>query len=164
MIKYIGRKFSYSILAPSMSSSFSPRIFILDFLRFYMIKLISFIKQNVLVSFSAICAWNTNLYWHSLVPKCEFKIVAPAVSPIKSMNLNSWFSPILLRQFDFFYKQNVCCKFFSLREIWAHMDIFECPNVKFKCLKSPILAVVVPNHTLKCPKRIFLIKIIAGLK
>ena len=56
LIKYIGRKLSFKIFAPKMSSTLRPRIFILDFLQIYLIKFISFIKKNVLVLFSAICA------------------------------------------------------------------------------------------------------------
>ena len=42
-----------------------------------------------------------------------------------------------------------------IREIWFYLDIFLCPNMKFKCPKSIILAALVPNHTLKCLKREF---------
>ena len=55
LIKFNGKKLSFKIFAPTMSSILRPRI-ILDFLKFYLIKLIYFIKLNVLVLFSAICA------------------------------------------------------------------------------------------------------------
>ena len=55
------------------------RILTLDFLQFYLIKLI-YINQNVLVSFSSICAWNMSSYGHILVQKCE--ICVPKISNI----------------------------------------------------------------------------------
>ena len=64
LTNYYGRKLSFKIFAPTMSSIWRPRIYILDFLQFYLIKLISFIKYNVLVSDSTICAWNMRLYRH----------------------------------------------------------------------------------------------------
>ena len=44
LIKYIGRKLSIKTFGPTMSSILRPIIFILYFLQFYWIKLISFIK------------------------------------------------------------------------------------------------------------------------
>ena len=55
LIKYNKRKFSFNFFAPTLSSILGPKIFILDFLQFYLIKVISFIKSNLLVTFSAIC-------------------------------------------------------------------------------------------------------------
>ena len=44
LIKYIGIKLSFKIFAPTMTSILRPIIFILDFLQFFWLKLISFIK------------------------------------------------------------------------------------------------------------------------
>ena len=124
LIKYNGRKLSFKMFAPSMSSILRPRTLILDFLQFYLIKLISFKKQNVLVSFSAICAWNMSSYRHILVPKCEFKSCCPCSEPnLKSKNLNSWFSPILPNKLIFIIKKKVAVIFFPFMCSYGHISV-----------------------------------------
>ena len=70
---------SLKIVASTMSSVSRPRIFILDFLQFYMIKSI-FLKQNVLVFF---LLYVREIWALIDIFKClnvSFKIVASAVS------------------------------------------------------------------------------------
>ena len=54
--KVKSEKTEFQGFASTMSSILRPRISILDFLVFYLIKLISFMKQNMLVLFSVIYA------------------------------------------------------------------------------------------------------------
>ena len=81
LIKYKGRKLSFKIFAPTMSSILRPRIFILDFFQFYLIK---FIKKKKMCFYRFLL--NVHEIWaHIYIYKCpnlSFRIVAPAVSLI----------------------------------------------------------------------------------
>ena len=133
---------SYKMFAPTMSSIFRPRIFILEFLQFFLIKLISFKNRMCLYCF---VLYVREIWAHIDIFQCQnvsFNIVAAAVSSI----LRAGILTLDFIQFCFYFPLYV-------HEIWAHMDIFYCPNVIFNI--SPIVAALVPKHTLKWPKLIF---------
>ena len=73
-IKQNWRKLSYEIVAPTMSSILRARILNLDFLQFYLIKLIFFHNTEWVSIFSSTCAWNMSSYGHILVPKHDISV------------------------------------------------------------------------------------------
>ena len=85
----------------------------------------------------------------------DLKIELIAGAQIKNLN----FLPLYLIKLSFLQNKGALIFFLlSVLEMVAYLDIFLCPNVKFKCPKSPILAAFILNHTLNCPKHIFFLQ------
>ena len=92
--------------------------------------------------------------------KLSFKIFAsPMGSILRKKHLYSWFSPILL---FFFYKTERFLLY--VHEIWAHIDIYKCPNLSFKIV-APAVSSILRVKILKLNfLPLYLIKLIVLIK